>query len=56
MKACGRQHLLVVEGRSDGNQVITGLFSSTQIEKKLQVKILLSQRANNFAKIQRALA
>ncbi len=56
IKACGRQHLLVVEDQADGSQVIAGLFSSTQIEKKLQVKIMLSPRANSFAEVERALA
>ena len=61
IKACGRQHLLVVEDQvvedqANGSKAVTGLFSSTQIEKKLGIKIELSPRANSFAEVERALA
>lgn len=51
----GRQHILVVGDQSDGTQAISGLFSSTQIEKRLGIKIELSPRANTFADLERAL-
>ena len=55
IKTAGRQHMLVSQRRDDGTQVITGLFSSTQIEKLLGMKIELSSRANTFADLERAL-
>ena len=56
MKSTGRQHILVIESRDDGSQALSGLFSSTQIEKRLGIKIELSPRANTFADLERALA
>lgn len=56
MKTSGRQHVLVSEDQSDGRQGISGMFSSTQIEKQLRIKIELSPRAQSFAEIERALA
>jgi predicted transcriptional regulator len=56
MKTSGRQHVLVTEDQPDGRQVINGMFSSTQIEKRLKIQIELSPRANTFADIERALA
>ena len=51
IKAAGRQHMLV-----NDDQVITGIFSSTHIEKLLGMKIELSSRANTFADLERALS
>jgi hypothetical protein len=56
MQTSGRQHVLVSEDLPDGSQAISGMFSSTQIEKRLNIKIELSPRANTFADIERALA
>lgn len=56
MKTSGRQHVLVTEDQLDGRQMINGMFSSTQIEKRLKIQIELSPRANTFADIERALA
>lgn len=55
MKSSGRQHILVVKDQVDETQAISGLFSSTQIEKRLAIKIELSPRANTFADLERAL-
>ncbi|MFT5658292.1 MAG: hypothetical protein ACI9KN_001571 [Gammaproteobacteria bacterium] len=55
IRSAGRQHMLVIESQEDGSQVISGLFSSTQIEKLLGEKIELSTRANTFADLERAL-
>lgn len=55
IKTGGRQHMLVYDTREDGRQIITGLFSSTHIEKILGSKIELSPRANTFADLERAL-
>ena len=56
IKAAGRQHMLVNQTLEDGSQVITGIFSSTHIEKLLGMKIELSSRANTFADLERALS
>ncbi len=55
VKTAGRQHILVTTVLKDGTQVITGIFSSTHIEKLLGIKIELSARANTFADLGRAL-
>ncbi|MCH7880692.1 MAG: histidine kinase [Proteobacteria bacterium] len=55
MQSSGRQHILVVKDQADGSQAISGLFSSTQIENRLNIKIELSPRANTFADLERAL-
>jgi CBS-domain-containing membrane protein len=55
IKAAGRQHMLVSDFSENGNQMITGLFSSTHIEKLLGVKIELSARAQTFSELERAL-
>jgi CBS domain containing-hemolysin-like protein len=55
-KISGRQHLLVADERSDGAQVIAGLFSSTEIAKKLGIEIDVLSRANTFADVERALS
>lgn len=56
IRAGGRQHMLVCETDEDGQQTIVGLFSSTQLEKALGVRIELSGRARSFADLERALA
>ena len=56
IKAAGRQQMLVSDDLGEnGDQTITGLFSSTHIEKLLGVKIELSTRAQTFSKLERAL-
>jgi predicted transcriptional regulator len=55
IRSSGRQHILVCEDQPDGSHAITGLFSSTQIENRLGIKIEMSTRANTFADIERAL-
>ena len=55
IKAEGRKHMLVCDTQQDGSQLISGIFSSTHIEKLLGMKIELSSRANTFADVERAL-
>jgi CBS-domain-containing membrane protein len=55
MKSIGRQHMLVVDSDEQGNGVIAGLLSISQIEKQLNLKIELSTRANTFSDLERAL-
>ena len=56
MKAFGRQHILVVDGTdSSEGEFILGLFSTTQIERQLDINIELSARATTFAELEKAL-
>jgi CBS domain containing-hemolysin-like protein len=55
VKTAGRQHMLVTTILDNGTQIITGIFSSTHIEKLLGIKIELSARANTFADLGRSL-
>jgi CBS domain-containing protein len=55
IRAAGRQHMLISHTHEDGSQVITGMISSTHIEKLLGIEIELSGRANTFADLERAL-
>lgn len=55
IKATGRQHLLVSHTLASNAQVITGLVSSTHIEKLLGIKIELSSHAHTFADLKQAL-
>ena len=56
IKSAGRQHLLVAEDHVNGLQTISGMFSSTQIERQLGIKIELSPRATSFAELEKALS
>jgi CBS domain-containing protein len=56
IESSGRQHVLVVEEFKDGARVISGLFSSTDLEKRLDIKIEITSRANTFADLERALS
>ncbi len=55
VKAAGRQHMLVSLTHENGDQVITGMVSSTHLENVLGIKIELSPRAHTFADLERAL-
>lgn len=55
IETASRQHLLVCHTRENGDRVVSGLFSSTHIEKLLGVKLELSARAHTFADLGRAL-
>jgi hypothetical protein len=55
IKQAGRQHMLVIDTLEDGTQAITGMISSTHVERLLGTKIELSPRANTFADLERAL-
>ena len=53
----GRQHLLVVRDEAqEGQQIVTGMFSSTQMEKQLGIKIEVTAKANTFSDVKRALS
>jgi Mg/Co/Ni transporter MgtE len=55
MKKVGRQHAMVVDLDDDKNQVIRGLFSTTQIGRQLGINIELTGKAKNFAELEAAL-
>lgn len=56
IRLAGRQHMLVSMTGDDGGQIICGLFSSTQVEKQLGMKIELADRAHTFADIHGAVS
>jgi CBS domain-containing protein len=56
MKTFGRQHILVIESsETGGGEVISGLFSTSQIQRQLGVTIELSGRAHTFAELEQAI-
>jgi hypothetical protein len=55
MKRVGRQHALVVDLDSEGNQTLRGIFSTKQISKQLGIKIDTAEIARTFAELEEAL-
>lgn len=57
LKKSGRQHALVVDkGGPDQNQVVRGIFSTSQIARQLGTEISTTEIAQTFAEIQLELA
>lgn len=56
LKKSGRQHAVVVEVDSNGQQTVRGLFSATQIARQLGVTIQTSEVARTFSEIEAQLA
>lgn len=56
LKACGRQHTLVVERDGAGQQVLRGIFSVSQIARQLGVELSTHEIARTFAEIEAAFA
>lgn len=54
LKACGRQHALVVDV-VDGTDTVCGLFSATQIARRLGMPINITSVARTFAEIEQEL-
>ena len=54
LRESGRQHTLVIENNHDGEPVVCGIFSSTQIEKQLGAIIQFTEVAKTFAEIEAA--
>jgi CBS-domain-containing membrane protein len=52
LKAAGRQHAIVVEETEEGNQIVRGLFSATQIARQLGVQLKTAEVAKIFAEIE----
>lgn len=57
LKACGRQHALVVDREeTSGWQMVRGIFSSSQIARQVGMEISISRKAETFAEIEAELA
>ena len=57
LKACGRQHTLVVEEDREANkQTLRGIFSASQIARQLGVELTTHEVARTFAEIEAAFA
>jgi CBS domain containing-hemolysin-like protein len=57
LKEAGRQHALVVEAAADGaGEIMRGIFSATQIGRRLGMSIVTFEVAHTFADIEAALA
>lgn len=53
----GRQHTLVTEpGEQNGTVMVRGIFSITQIGRRLGLRISASERAQSFAEIEKLIA
>jgi CBS domain-containing protein len=55
MKRVGRQHALVVDSDSEGNQTLRGIFSTKQISRQLGIEINTAEIARTFAELEEAL-
>jgi CBS domain-containing protein len=55
LKGSGRQHAIVVEGGTEGEEVIRGIFSITQIGRQLGATLEVFDVAKTFAEIEAAL-
>ncbi len=55
LRESGRQHTLVIEHFSNAASKICGIFSLTQIEKQLNIKIMPTNVAKSFAEIETTL-
>ncbi len=56
LKKVNRQHALVVTENLDGNQVVCGLFSITQIARQLGAQVQNFELARTFAEIEDAIS
>lgn len=56
LETIGRQHALVVDQLDDGQEMIRGIFSITQIGRQLGVGLQAFEVAHTFAEIRAALA
>lgn len=54
LRDAGRQHALVVD-RSQGKEIVCGIFSATQIGRQLGVEISPEARVQSFAELERLL-
>lgn len=52
LKQAMRQHAIVVEESGDGDQVVRGLFSATQIARQLGIQVQTTDITQTFSKIE----
>lgn len=55
LRHCGRQHLLITERDRDGNALVRGIFSASQIARQLGIAVHTTEFARTFAEIEAAL-
>ncbi|MBN9695072.1 MAG: CBS domain-containing protein [Zoogloea sp.] len=56
LKACGRQHALVMEEAADGALAVRGIFSASQIARQMGIPLQTAEVARTFAEIEAAIA
>ena len=56
LKACGRQHALVVEEGGNGDLLLRGIFSASQIARQMGIPLQTTEVARTFAEIEAAIA
>ena len=56
LKACGRQHALVMEEGRDGQLSLRGIFSASQIARQMGIPLQTTEVARTFAEIEAAIA
>ena len=56
LKACGRQHALVMEEGVDGELSLRGIFSASQIARQMGIPLQTTEVARTFAEIEAAIA
>ena len=56
LKEAGRQHAIVIEQDAAGQQMLRGIFSSSQLARQLGIQISTVEVAQNFAEIEAAIA
>ena len=56
LKHCCRQHALVVEPGPDGEPLVRGIFSASQIARQMGIPLQTAEVARTFAEIETALA
>ena len=56
LKHCCRQHALVVEPGPDGEPLVRGIFSASQIARQMGIPLQTAEVARTFAEIEAAIA
>lgn len=56
LKEAGRQHAIVIEQDAAGQQMLRGIFSSSQLARQLGIQISTVEVAQTFAEIEAAIA
>ncbi|NTV09874.1 MAG: CBS domain-containing protein [Zoogloea sp.] len=56
LRASGRQHTLVLETSPDGQPMVRGIFSASQIARQMGIPVQTTEVARTFAEIEAAIA